>query len=98
MTSHLHNPALRLVSLHSSLSLSLTFLRVPEIHDTLLYKCFISRDMTVSDVVDMVIEELGLTKTLPVPGGGNLQYVLEEVWSDEGSESMCLRLSISMLP
>lgn len=36
--------------------------------------------MTVNDLIDHVIEELGLTKALPIPGGGNLEYVLEEVW------------------
>ena len=37
-------------------------------------------------VIDTVIQELGLTKSLPVPGGGALEYVLEEVWADQESE------------
>jgi diaphanous 1 len=44
--------------------------------------------MTVDDVVRLVVEELGLTTSLPVPGGGNLEYVLEEVWSEGDLESM----------
>lgn len=88
LTSHLHSPVLRLVSLHPLLSLSLSFIRVPEIHDSFKYKFFISRSTTVNDVVNSVIQELGLTKSLPIPGGGNLEYVLEEVWTDGGSESM----------
>jgi len=44
--------------------------------------------MTVSNVTDLVCKELGLTKTLPVPGGGNLQYVLEEVWQEGDLESV----------
>jgi hypothetical protein len=33
-----------------------------------------------------VSDELGLTKALPVPGGGTLDYVLEEVWVDGQAE------------
>jgi len=93
MTSHLHHPALRLVSLNPFLSLTLAFMRVPEIHDGFRYKFFISRTMTVTDVVDLITEELGLTKALPIPGGGNLEYVLEEVWVDGSSESMVVHYS-----
>lgn len=93
MTSHLHNPVLRLVSLNTSLSVSFAFLRVWEIHDGFQYKLFISRDTTVGDVVEAVIEELGLAKTLPIPGGGNLEYVLEEVWTDGNSSSTCSAVS-----
>ncbi|KAJ6572601.1 hypothetical protein B0H10DRAFT_2106751 [Mycena sp. CBHHK59/15] len=85
MTSHLHNPIFRLVSRNPALSVVFTFLRVWEIHDGFEYKLFISNTMTVGDVVDAVIEELGLAKTLPIPGGGNLEYVLEEVWADRNS-------------
>ncbi|KAJ6515515.1 hypothetical protein C8R45DRAFT_809608 [Mycena sanguinolenta] len=88
LTSHMHNPVLRLVSLNPSLSVSLSFQRVWEIHDGFEYKIFISRDTTVGDVIDAVISELGLAKTLPIPGGGNLEYALEEVWTDrKGAES-----------
>jgi len=86
MTSHLHNPALRLVSLHSSLSVVFSFLRVPEIHDGYEYKVFISRSTTVVDVIGTVVDELGLAKSLPIPGAGNLEYVIEEVWIDGQSE------------
>ncbi len=78
MTAHLHNPVLRLVSLHPHLSIHLAFLRVPEIHDDFRYKVFISKTTTIHDVINSVTDELGLTKSLPVPGGGNLEYVLEE--------------------
>ena len=87
LTSHLHTPSLRLVSLHPFLVLTCTFLRVPEIHDGFQWKTFVSRSTTVQAALDTVIQELGLTKSLPVPGGGNLEYVLEEVWADEESES-----------
>lgn len=82
MTSHLHNPVLRLVSLNPELSFTVTFLRVPEIHDGYEYKIYLHPSMTVKQVIDLVIEELGLTKSLPVPGGGALDYVLEEAWID----------------
>lgn len=94
LTSHLHKPVLRLVSLHPFLALTISFLRVPEIHDTFQWKLFISRSTTVRDAIDLVIEELGLTKALPVPGGGTLEYVLEEVWLQDDLES---RLLHSML-
>lgn len=96
LTSHLHTPSLRLVSLHPFLVLTFTFLRVPEIHDGFQWKVFISRSSTAQDVVDTVVTELGLTKSLPIPGGGALEYVLEEVWTDGDAErksiSQCARL------
>lgn len=96
LTSHLHSPVLRLVSLHPSLSVSVSFLRVPEIHDGFAWRCFFSRNTTVRDIIESVLDSLGLTKSLPVPGGGTVQYVLEEVWveGDAGSES---HVAISVL-
>ena len=88
LTSHLHNPAFRLVSLHSSLSLIVSFLRVPEIHDGYEYNLFISQKTTVVDLITSIIDELGLAKSLPIPGAGNLEYVVEEVWSEGEFESM----------
>jgi diaphanous 1 len=95
MTSHLHTPVLRLVSLNPMLSINLTFLRIPEIHDSYEYKCFISTSMTVSEVIDAIMEELGLTKSLPIPGGGSLEYVMEEVWVDKNTESTIMEFCIS---
>lgn len=88
LTSHLHNPAFRLVSLNPSLSAIFSFLRVPEIHDGYKYKIFISRMTSVADIIASVVEELGLAKTLPISGAGNLEYVLEEVWADGENERM----------
>ena len=89
LTSHLHSSVLRLVSLHPSLSVSASFLRVPEIHDGFAWRCFFSRNTTVRDIIESVLDSLGLTRSLPVPGGGTVQYALEEVWveGDAGSES-----------
>jgi hypothetical protein len=92
LTSHLHTPTLRLVSLHPLLSVTLSFLRVPEIHDGFSWKSFIARSTTVREVIDSVSDELGLTKALPVPGGGVLDYILEEVWRDGKAEGMLLVL------
>lgn len=78
----MHTPTLRLVSLHPSLSVTLSFARVPEIHETFTWKVFFARVSTAKDVIETVAEELGLAKTLPVPGAGTLEYVLEEVFSD----------------
>lgn len=96
MTSHLHNPVLRLVSLNPMFSVNFTFLRVPEIHDGYEYKFFISKTMTVSEVIDGIMEELGLTKSLPIPGGGNLEYVLEEVWVDKNTESTIIEYHVNI--
>lgn len=85
----MHTPTLRLVSLHHSLSVTLTFIRVPEIHETFTWKAFFTRESTAKDVVDAVVEELGLTKTLPIPGTGTLEYVLEEVPKDESERKCC---------
>lgn len=41
----------------------------------------------MDEVVEVVLKELGLTKVLPVPGGGNLTYVVEETWRDGDVES-----------
>lgn len=87
MTGHLHTPVLRLVSLNPLLSVMVSFQRVPEIHDGFEYKVFISRTTTVADIVQSIIEELGLSKSLPIPGAGNLEYVIEEVWMDGEDES-----------
>ncbi|KAF7302007.1 Formin-like protein 6 [Mycena indigotica] len=94
LTSHMHKPALRLVSLHPSLSITFSFSRVPEIHDEFQYKIFISTNTTVGDVTSAVATELGLTKGLP--GSNNLEYVLEEVWAD-GQTSDFTRLPSSSL-
>lgn len=87
LTSHLHTPAFRLVSLHPLLSLNLTFLRVPQIHDGFEWNLYISRGTTVETAVQLVMSEFGLAKSLPVVGGGSFDYVLEEVWTDREVES-----------
>jgi diaphanous 1 len=89
LTSHMHTPTLRLVSLHPLLSLSLTFARVPEIDEDFTWKMFITRGTTVEEVVEAVGAELGIARVIYGPGGGSVDYVLEEVWNDiNGSESL----------
>lgn len=78
LTSHLHSPALRLVSLHAALSLCLSFARVPEIHDGFNWTVYYARSSTVDDVIHSVIEELGLAKSLPIPSGGSIEYIIED--------------------
>ncbi len=62
-------------------------MRIPEIHDEFKHKFFISRTSTIEQVVDMVMEELGLAKSFPIPGAGAIEYVVEEVWTDGNQES-----------
>ena len=82
LTSHMHLPTLRLVSLHPLLSVTMTFARVPEIHETFTWKVFFTRASTAKEVINTVVEELGLARSLPVHGAGTLEYVLEEVFED----------------
>lgn len=94
----MHTPVLRLVSLHPYLCTKLAFARVPEIEDDFLWRVFMTRDMTVQEVLDGVAEELGLAKAIYGPGGGMLEYSLEEVWLDESGtecESPCDLLGYS---
>jgi hypothetical protein len=92
LTSHLHKPALRLVSLHPLLSLTVTFVRVPQIHDGFEWNVFMSRDTTVEAVVDLIVNDLSLSRNLPVLGSTNFEYVLEEVWTEGSAESKTLLL------
>src|SRR6266404_1076055 len=97
LTSHLHSPVLRLVSLHPSLSVTISFLRVPEIHDGFTWRCFFSRAATVTDISQSILDALGLTRSLPGPSGGLVLYVLEEVWAEGDVESEW-RLAFSIPP
>jgi len=87
LTSHLHTPSIRLVSLHPSLTLNLSFLRVPEIDDGFTMQWYLVRSTTVEEVIEGVAEEMGLTKVITGPGGGTVDYALEEAWiSSTGEE------------
>lgn len=94
LTSHLHSPVLRLVSQHHLLMVELCFLRVMEIHDGFRWTVYLTRSMTVGQVVKTVCEQLGLTKSLPVPGGGAVDYVLEEKWIEGDEARKLYRFSI----
>lgn len=87
--SHLHTPALRLVSLHPLLTVDIVFLRVPQIQDGSKWRVFISRTTTIEAVIQSVVNELGLSKALPI-GDGNFEYVVDEVWTDGNTESEVL--------
>ena len=69
---------MRIVSRHPLLRIKLSFLRVPEIHDGFEWSVYLSRHMTVQDVVKAVCERFGLVKALPVAGGGAIDYAIEE--------------------
>lgn len=76
------------MSLHSHLTLPITFLRVPEIHDGFPWTVFVARNTTVEDVLDAVSDELGLTRVLEGPGGGNVDYIMEEVVGNGSSAGL----------
>lgn len=66
---------------------TLSCVRIPDLDDDIELDWFLARSTTVLDVVNGVIEELDLTKVIPGPGGGTVDYVLEEVWvSRQGDE------------
>lgn len=80
------------MSLHPLLSFTVTFLRVPQIHDGYEWCLFISRRTTVEAAVESVVNELGLSKSLPLLGGSTFEYVLEEVWTEGSVEGEILFL------
>ncbi|KAL4076318.1 armadillo-type protein [Scleroderma citrinum] len=76
-------PALRLVSLHLLLSLSLTFLRVPEVHDGFQWTVFFGVHTTAGDVVNNVVKELGLVRRMPTSKRAEtIEYTLEQSMGD----------------
>lgn len=66
------------------MSVALTFARVPEIHDEFTWRVYFSHSMTVGDVISTVCEQLGLAKSLPMTGGGAIDYAIEEVRNNNG--------------
>ena len=80
LTSHLHTPQLRVVSLHPNLKATFHFARVPEIHDGFRWDVYLSRSSTVEDAANEIVDRFGLVRSLNVPGrgGGEIEYVLEE--------------------
>ena len=86
LTSRLHAPVLRLVARHPFHSLSLAFLRIPEIDDGFEWTVFFGKDAIVEDVVNNVVQELGLLKVLPSSrGGGQIEYALEVLSGNQGA-------------
>jgi diaphanous 1 len=87
LSSHLHTPSIRLVSLHSSLRVTLTSLRIPDVDDDLEFQWFLAHSTTVEEVMNGVIEEMGFSRVITGPGGGVVEYVLEEAWiASDGKE------------
>ena len=84
-------PALRLVARHTLHSLSLTLLRIPEIDDGFEWTVFFGKDATVEDIINNVVQELGLLKVLPSSrGGGQVEYALEILSGNQGAQSIDL--------
>lgn len=78
---------LRLVARHPLHSLSLAFLRIPEINDGFAWTVFFGKDATVEDVINNVVQELGLFKVLPPSrGGGQVEYALEVLSGNQGAQ------------
>ena len=62
---------------------------VPEIEDDFQWSWYLARSSTVDQVLDGIGAELGLAKVIYGPGGGNVDYVLEEIWThSDGTECM----------
>lgn len=87
LTSQPHSPVLQLVARHPLHSLSLSFLRIPEIEDGFEWTVFFGKDATVEDVINNIVQELGLLKVLPSSrGGGRFEYVLEVLSGNQGAQ------------
>ena len=84
------------MSRHPLLKVSLSFLRVPEIHDGFEWTVYITRRSTVQNVIDSICEQLGLIKSLPVPGSATLDYSIEEVTREGDKEGMYRITHITM--
>lgn len=86
LTSHAPAPVVRLVARHPLHSLSLSFLRIPEIDDGFAWTVFFGKGATVQDVINNVVQELGLLKVLPSSrGGGQIEYALEVLSGNQGA-------------
>lgn len=92
-------PALRLVSLHFPLSLSLAFLRVPEVHDGFQWTVFFGMHTTVGDVINNVVEELGLVRRVPTSKQAEtVEYALEQsIGNSNGEISLNLSRYLGVL-
>lgn len=92
LTSRSHVPVLRLVLRHPLHSISLAFLRIPEIDDGFQWTVFFGKDAIVEDVINNVVQELGLFKVLPASrGGGQIEYTLEVLSGNQGVPSISPR-------
>ncbi|PVF96346.1 FH2-domain-containing protein [Serendipita vermifera] len=97
LSSHLHTPSIRLVSLHPSLCLTLSTLRIPDVDDDLEFQWFLARGTTVEEVMNGVVEEMGLSRVITGPGGGVVEYVLEEAWIAQDGKEASTRLSGALI-
>jgi len=79
--------------LHPSLSVLCPSFESPKFMMAFMWKCFFSRNTTVLDVVECVLDSLGLTKSLPVPGGGIVDYILEKFGTKAMPRVSCMMLS-----
>lgn len=61
------------------------FLRVLEIPDGFTWNIYLTRSMTVEDAIKIVCDQLGLAKVLSGPGGGVVDYAIEEVWKNKNT-------------
>lgn len=98
LTSHLHSPAIRLVSLHPLLRVTLQCTRIPGIDEDFEFEWFLARTTTVEEALNAIIEEIGLPKFISGPGGGHVDYVMEEAWvsdeEDEGGMPICADIRV----
>ena len=98
LTSRVPAPVLRLVARHPFHSLSLAFLRIPEIDDGFEWTVFFGKDAVVEDVINNVVQELGLLKALPSSrGGGQIEYALEVLSGNQGAQFFLILDGLTIL-
>lgn len=68
--------------------MKLSCVRIPDLEDGLELEWFLARTTTADDLISAVVENLGFARVITGPGGGTVDYVLEEAWTtSEGEES-----------
>ena len=86
LSSHLHQPRLKLVSNHPLLSVWFKFLRVPGIYDGFEWKYYMAQTTSVSRAISDIADELGLIKSVALTTD-TVPYEIIEVWVDGSKRS-----------
>lgn len=98
LTTHLHNPALRLVYL--PYKIALTFLNIPHFPEHWEWTTFVGADLTAAEALSQLIETLGVHKVaLHGAKTARVEYVLQTADKGESSaREACAELTPRLRP